>query len=57
VPEPRPGTCHNDTATLPDSVLNFIRKHPLMDKAVDHEFGNPVFFKRDVILTKLVVDK
>ena len=57
VPEPRPGTCTNDTATLPDSVLNFIRKHPLMDKAVDHEFGNPVFYKRDVILTKLVVDK
>ncbi|XP_017961468.1 semaphorin-2A isoform X1 [Drosophila navojoa] len=57
VPEPRPGTCHNDTATLPDSVLNFIRKHPLMDKAVDHEFGNPVFYKRDVILTRLVVDK
>ncbi|XP_055920280.1 semaphorin-2A-like, partial [Eupeodes corollae] len=57
VPDPRPGTCINDTSALPDSVLNFIRKHPLMDKAVDHEFANPVFFKRDIILTKLVVDK
>lgn len=25
VPEPRPGTCVNDTTALPDSVLNFIR--------------------------------
>lgn len=25
VPEPRPGTCVNDTASLPDTVLNFIR--------------------------------
>ncbi|KAI8128918.1 Semaphorin-2A [Lucilia cuprina] len=57
VPEPRPGTCVNDTSALPDMVLNFIRKHPLMDKAIDHEFGNPVFYKRDIILTKLVVDK
>lgn len=57
VPEPRPGTCVEDTTALPDLVLNFIRKHPLMDKAIDHEFGNPVFYKRDIILTKLVVDK
>ncbi|CAD7077061.1 unnamed protein product [Hermetia illucens] len=57
VPEPRPGECSNDTTSLPDTVLNFIRKHPLMDKAVDHEFANPVFYKRDVVLTKLAVDK
>lgn len=25
VPEPRPGTCVNDTSSLPDTVLNFIR--------------------------------
>ncbi|CAH2242953.1 jg14521 [Pararge aegeria aegeria] len=24
VPEPRPGTCVNDTSSLPDTVLNFI---------------------------------
>ena len=57
VPEPRPGTCVNDTASLPDSVLNFIRSHPLMDKAVNHEHNNPVFYKRDLVFTKLVVDK
>ncbi|XP_044756007.1 semaphorin-2A isoform X1 [Coccinella septempunctata] len=57
VPEPRPGTCVNNTETLPDSVLNFIRSHPLMDSAVQHEHEKPVFFKRDIIFTKLVVDK
>lgn len=57
VPEPRPGTCVNDTETLPDTVLNFIRSHPLMDSAVMHENEKPVFFKRDVFFTRLVVDK
>lgn len=56
VPEPRPGVCVNDTETLPDSVLNFIRSHPLMDGAVSHENDKPVYYKRDVIFTKLVVD-
>jgi hypothetical protein len=57
IPEPRPGTCVNDTSTLSDTVLNFIRTHPLMDKAVNHEFQNPIFYKRDLIFTKLAVDK
>lgn len=57
VPEPRPGTCVNDTETLPDTVLNFIRSHPLMDSAVMHDHEKPVFFKRDVFFTRLVVDK
>lgn len=57
VPEPRPGTCVNDTSSLPDTVVNFIRSHPLMDKAVNHEYNNPVYYKRDLVFTKLVVDK
>ena len=57
VPEPRPGTCVNDTQVLPDSVLNFIRGHPLMDSAVSHDNGKPVFFKRDVVFTRIVVDR
>ena len=57
VPDPRPGTCVNDTSNLPDIVLNFIRSHPLMDKAVNHEHNNPVYYKRDLVFTKLVVDK
>lgn len=57
VPEPRPGQCVNDTETLPDTVLNFIRSHPLMDSAVAHRDDKPVFYKRDLLFTKLVVDK
>ncbi|CAB0043906.1 unnamed protein product [Trichogramma brassicae] len=57
VPEPRPGQCVNDTETLPDTVLNFIRSHPLMDSAVTHENEKPVFYKRDLLLTQLVVDR
>ncbi|XP_042239882.1 semaphorin-2A-like [Homarus americanus] len=57
VPEPRPGQCVNDTQTLPDNVLTFLQSHPLMDEAVAHEHNKPVFFKRDLIFTHLVVDK
>jgi hypothetical protein len=57
VPEPRPGQCVNDTQTLPDTVLNFIRNHPLMDEAVSHESGVPVFFKGDVTFSSLVVER
>lgn len=57
IPDPRPGTCVDDTTALPDTVLNFIRSHPLMDQAVTHEYNNPVFYKRDLVFTKLVVDK
>ncbi|VVC90235.1 unnamed protein product [Leptidea sinapis] len=56
VPEPRPGTCVNNTEALPDNVLNFIRSHPLMDSAVRHEGDAPAFYKRDLVLTTLVVD-
>lgn len=45
VPEPRPGSCVNDTQTLPDSVLNFIRGHSLMDSAVSHAGGRPVYHR------------
>jgi len=57
VPEPRPGQCVNDTQTLPDAVLNFIRNHPLMDETVSHENGAPVFYKGDVSFSSLVVER
>lgn len=28
-----------------------------MDKAVSHQYNNPVFYQRDLVFTKLVVDK
>ncbi len=59
VPQPRPGSCVPDTRTLPDTVLNFIRKHPLMDGDVPHEAGEggPVFYRRGVQFTRLAVDR
>ena len=57
VPEPRPGSCVEDTRELPDRVLNFIRTHPLMDSTVSHQGGTPAFYKRDVIFSHLVVDQ
>lgn len=42
VPEPRPGLCHNDSRTLPDQTLNFIKTHALMDETVPAFFGQPI---------------
>jgi len=57
VPQPRPGSCVKDTRELPDRVLNFMRSHPLMNSEVNHEGGAPVFYKRDVVFTHVIVDK
>jgi len=57
VPEPRPGSCVDDTRELPDRVLNFMRTHPLMDQDVDQQGGAPVFYKRDVVFSHIVVDQ
>lgn len=54
--EPRPGTCVDDTLTLSDTLVNFVRGHPLMDSAVANDNGRPVFFRRQVMFTKVVVD-
>ncbi|CAH0550974.1 unnamed protein product [Brassicogethes aeneus] len=42
VPDPRPGQCHNDSRTLPDLTLNFIKTHSLMDASVPNFFGQPI---------------
>ena len=42
---------------FPDTVLNFIRSHPLMDAAVAHHNDKPVYYKRDLLFTHLVVDR
>ena len=38
-----------------DSVLNFIRSHPLMDAAVSHERDQPVYYTREATFTRLAV--
>lgn len=54
--EPRPGTCVDDTQALSDHLVTFIRGHPLMDSAVSNDNGRPVFYRRDIMFTKIVVD-
>ncbi|KAL1129837.1 hypothetical protein AAG570_012781, partial [Ranatra chinensis] len=36
VPDPRPGKCVNDSRTLPDASVNFIKSRSLMDEAVPY---------------------
>lgn len=45
VPDPRPGQCHNDSRTLPDLTLNFIKTHSLMDASVPNFFGQPIVIR------------
>ncbi|XP_054715687.1 semaphorin-1A-like [Uloborus diversus] len=42
VPEPRPGQCVNDSRTLPEMTVNFIKNHNLMDQAVPAFWGKPI---------------
>ncbi|XP_031787888.1 semaphorin-1A isoform X3 [Nasonia vitripennis] len=58
VPEPRPGACVNDSRTLPDITVNFVKSHPLMDDAVQTFFGMPVVTKvtYNYRFTKVAVD-
>uniref|UniRef100_A0A8C2ZD26 Semaphorin 4G n=1 Tax=Cyclopterus lumpus TaxID=8103 RepID=A0A8C2ZD26_CYCLU len=66
VPEPRPGSCITDvhrsrginsSRDLPDNVLTFARRHPLMSGQV-HPIGvRPLMFKRSVNYVKIVVHK
>uniref|UniRef100_A0A1B6EFF5 Semaphorin-1A n=1 Tax=Clastoptera arizonana TaxID=38151 RepID=A0A1B6EFF5_9HEMI len=44
VPDPRPGQCVNNSRTLPDLTLNFIKTHSLMDESV------PSFFKQPIVI-------
>ena len=58
MPEPRPGRCVNDSRTLPDVHLNFIRSHPLMDSAVPTLHGRPLLMRTSLHqrFTKIAVD-
>uniref|UniRef100_A0A3Q2PAF2 Semaphorin 4G n=1 Tax=Fundulus heteroclitus TaxID=8078 RepID=A0A3Q2PAF2_FUNHE len=66
VPVPRPGSCITDlhrsqginsSRDLPDSVLTFARRHPLVAKQV-HPIGlRPLLFKRSVNYVKIAVHK
>ncbi|XP_035261023.1 semaphorin-4G [Anguilla anguilla] len=66
VPEPRPGSCitnrfrakgFNSSFDLPDDVLNFVRRHPLMFQQVRPRENRPLLFKRSVDYTKIAVHR
>ncbi|KAE8616444.1 hypothetical protein XENTR_v10008808 [Xenopus tropicalis] len=66
IPYPRPGTCPSktydptirSTKDFPDDVINFVKNHPLMYKAVYPLHGKPVFTRLNVDykLTQIAVD-
>ncbi|KAM5236434.1 semaphorin-3D [Ctenodactylus gundi] len=66
IPYPRPGTCPSrtydplikSTRDFPDDVISFIRRHPVMYKAVYPVAGAPTFTRIhvDYRLTQVVVD-
>lgn len=45
VPVPRPGECAQDSRVLPDKNVNFIRTHPLMERAVPSLNGRPLLIR------------
>lgn len=66
VPSPRPGSCINNwhrrhgytsSLELPDNILNFIKKHPLMEEQVRPRWGRPLLVKKNANLTHLVADR
>ncbi|NWW54162.1 SEM4G protein, partial [Pedionomus torquatus] len=64
VPEPRPGSCitdrsrrkgYNSSQDLPNSVLDFVKLHPLMFEEVKPAGGEPLLVKKNVVYTRLAV--
>jgi len=55
---PRPGTCFNDTKSLSDTYINFIKKHTLVDESVPPFFGSPVLIRTGLVsrFTSIAVD-
>nr|XP_023020455.1 semaphorin-1A-like isoform X2 [Leptinotarsa decemlineata] len=45
VPTPRPGKCVTDSRVLADKNVNFIKTHPLMEKAVPAFNGKPLMIR------------
>ncbi|XP_048843297.1 semaphorin-4G isoform X2 [Brienomyrus brachyistius] len=64
VPEPRPGSCITDafrakginsSRDLPDEVLNFVRRHPLVSQHIRPMENRPLLVKRRVSYTQIAV--
>uniref|UniRef100_A0A8C6ZH46 Semaphorin 4G n=1 Tax=Nothoprocta perdicaria TaxID=30464 RepID=A0A8C6ZH46_NOTPE len=66
VPEPRPGSCitdgarrkgYNSSQDLPNSVLDFVKLHPLLFDEVKPAGAGPLLLKRNVAYSRLAVDR
>ncbi|XP_051770502.1 semaphorin-4G [Ctenopharyngodon idella] len=66
VPDPRPGSCITDqhrallinsSRDLPDNILNFVRKHPLMSRQIQPVGGRPLLLQRSADYTKMAVQQ
>ncbi|KAK2162073.1 hypothetical protein LSH36_104g00012 [Paralvinella palmiformis] len=55
VPNPRPGSCTNDSTKISDDVLQFSKARPLMDLSVQMTKGHPVFYEQELMYEKMVV--
>uniref|UniRef100_A0A3P8UXF9 Semaphorin 4G n=1 Tax=Cynoglossus semilaevis TaxID=244447 RepID=A0A3P8UXF9_CYNSE len=64
IPDPRPGTCItqalrargiNDSTSLPDDMLDFLRRHPLMSQKIQPADRRPLLFRRTTHYTQLAV--
>ncbi|CAG9855517.1 unnamed protein product [Phyllotreta striolata] len=45
VPKPRPGECVQDSRVLADKHINFVKTHPMMERAVPSLFGRPLLIR------------
>jgi len=59
VPNPRPGQCSNDSTSLPETSLHFIKNNCLMDESVRSRPSAPVFIKfgDGELLTKIAAQR
>ena len=59
VPSPRPGQCYNQSSSLPEPSLHFIKNNCLMDQSVLSRPHSPVFVKfgDGELLTKIAVQR
>lgn len=48
---------YTSSLELPDNILNFIKKHPLMEEQVRPRWGRPLLVKKNANLTHLVADR
>ncbi|XP_069000742.1 semaphorin-4G [Embiotoca jacksoni] len=64
IPDPRPGTCITDalrarginiSTSLPDDLLDFVRRHPLMSQQVQPSDRHPLLFRRTTDYTHMAV--